>query len=228
MKKYAGKIMKFTLFALVYVILAIICIMPAHRTLAAPTMTTAIDEIDAWAIVAAGTIREGTADQISDSYKTILYIEVALIEAVAQDGVTGTVEVSYADDNWMELVSFGGTAETAATTTLSVEEAAGQTVLSLTDASTGDFDIVARKWFIKDGTIGNSESVKTKSVSTNDVTVLQDTLRTHATASDVYDRVDEWVVNVPFGVAWVRVLINNTDADCDVASTTRISKVTAL
>ena len=228
MKKYAGKIMRWTLFSLVCVVLYIVAITPWQMLQAAPTMTTSIDEIDAWAIVTAGTIREGTADQISDSYKTILYIEVALIEAVAQDGVTVIIEVSYADDNWMELVTFGGTGETAATTTLSVEEAAGQTVLSLTDATTGDFDIVARKWFIKDGTIANSESVKTKSVSTNDVTVLQDILRTHATASDVYDRCDEWVVNVPFGVAWVRVLVNNTDADCDVASTTRISKVTAL
>ena len=228
MKKYAGKIMLWTWVSLICVVLMLICTMPGHLAHAAPTMTTSIDEIDAWAIVTAGTIREGTADQISDSYRTILYIEVALIEAVAQDGVEVIIEVSYADDNWMELVSFIGTAETAATTTLANEEVAGQTVLSLTDATTGDFDIVARKWFIKDGTIGNSESVKTKSVSTNDVTVLQDTLRTHANATNVYDRCDEWVVNIPFGVAWVRVLINDTDADCDVASTTRISKVTAL
>lgn len=213
---------------LITVCCLLLFVIPSVPVQAAPTMTTSIDEIDAWAIVGSATIREGTADQISDSYKTILYIEVALIEATAQDGVTVIVEVSYADDNWMELISFTGTAETAATTTLSTEEVSGQTVLSLTDAATGDFDIIARKWFIKDGTIGNSESVKTKSVATNDVTVLQDTLRLHATATNVYDRVDEWVVNIPFGVAWVRVLINNTDADSDVASTTRISKVTAL
>ena len=203
-------------------------VIPSVPVQAAPTMTTSIDEIDAWQLVSGGAVGEGNADQISDSYATILYIEVALIEAVAQDGVTVLVEVSYADDNWMKLFEVKGTAETAATTTTSVEEVAGQTVLSLTDATTGDFDIVGRKWFMKDGTIGNSESVRTKSVATNDVTVLQDILRTHASGISVFDRVDEWVVNVPFGVAWVRVLVNNTDADCDVASTTRISKVSAL
>ena len=203
-------------------------VIPSVPVQAAPTMTTSIDEIDAWAVVGSGTIREGTADQISDSYKTILYIEVALIEAVAQDGVTVIVEVSYADDNWMELISFKGTAETATTTTINDGTVtAGDTTIILT-ADTADFNIVGRKWFIKDGTIANSESVKTKSNSTVTYTLLQDLLRNHANGLNVYDRVDEWVVNVPFGVAWVRVLVNNTDADSDVASTTRISKVSAL
>jgi len=194
----------------------------------APTMTTSIDEIDAWQAVTAGTMAEGTADSISDSYSTILYIEVAHIEAVAQDGVTVIVEVSYGDDNWMQLTSFTGTGETCATTqTAEDPTSAGDSTVTLDDSSTGDFDVVGRKWFIKDGTIGNSESVRTKSDNANVVTLCQDTLREHAVDSNVYDRCDEWVVRIPFGVAYVRTLVNNTDADCDVAFTTRISKVTA-
>lgn len=228
-KRFVGKIMRWTLLSLACVVLMIICVMPAHKTMAALTMTTSIDEVDAWAAITAGTMREGTADQISDSYSTILYIEVAHIEAVAHAGYAVIVEVSYADDNWMQLTTFSGTAETCATTqTAEDPTSAGDTTVTLDDSSTGDFDVVGRKWFIKDGTIGNSESVRTLSDNANVVTLCQDTLREHAVNTDVYDRVDEWAILVPFGVAWVRVLVNNTDADCDLASTTRISKVTAL
>lgn len=228
-RRYIGKIMQWTLVSLACVVLVIVCTMPVHTAQAAPTMTTSIDEVDAWQAVTAATMGEGTPDSISDSYKTILYIEVALIEAVAHSGCEVIVEISYADDNWMKLVEFTGTAETPATTqTAEDPTVAGDTTVTLDDSATGDFDVVGRKWFIKDGTIGNSESVRTKSDNANVVTLCQDTMREHAVDSNVYDRVDEWIVSIPFGAAYVRTLINNTDADCDVAFTTRISKVTAL
>jgi len=228
-RRYYGKIMRFTLVSLAVLCMFAICVMPLKPASAALTMTTSIDEVDAWQAVTAGTMGEGTADSISDSYKTLLYIEVAMIEAVAQDGVTVIVEISYADDNWMKLTEFTGTAETPATTqTAEDPTSAGDSTVTLDDSSTGDFDVVGRKWFIKDSTIGNSESVRTKSDNANVVTLCQDTLREHAVDSNAYDRVDEWVVSIPFGAAYVRTLVNNTDADSDVAFTTRVSKVTAI
>jgi len=228
-RRYYGKIMRFTLVSLAVLCMFAICVMPLKPASAALTMTTSIDEVDAWQAVTAGTMGEGTADSISDSYKTLLYIEVAMIEAVEQDGVTVIVEISYADDNWMKLTEFTGTAETPATTqTAEDPTSAGDSTVTLDDSSTGDFDVVGRKWFIKDSTIGNSESVRTKSDNANVVTLCQDTLREHAVDSNAYDRVDEWVVSIPFGAAYVRTLVNNTDADSDVAFTTRVSKVTAI
>ena len=222
------KILGITIGVLCLFCLLFVAVTP-ESSQAALTMTTSIDEIDAWQAVTAGTMAEGTADSISDSYSTVLYIEVAMIEAVAQDGVTVIVEVSYADDNWMKLTEFTGTAETPATTqTAEDPTTAGDSTVTLDDSATGDFDVVGRKWFIKDGTIGNSESVRTKSDNANVVTLCQDTLREHAVDSNVYDRVDEWVIRIPFGVAYVRTLVNNTDADSDVAFTTRISKTTAI
>lgn len=204
-------------------------VIPGTPAQAALTMTTSIDEIDAWQAVTAGTLVAGTADSVSDSYATVLYVEVALIEAVAQSGCDVIIEVSYADDNWMQLTAFQGTAETPATTAINDATCnAADTTVILDDSTTGDFDVPSRKWFIKDGTIGNSESVRTKSNSGNTVTICHDLLRGHADNTNVYDRVDEWVVSIPFGVAYVRTLVNNTDADSDVAFTTRISKVTAL
>jgi len=193
------------------------------------TKTTSIAEVDAWQAVVAATLVDGAAYDISASYDSILYVEVALIEAVAQSGATVIVEVSYADDNWVKFAEFTGTAETPATTQTAEDPmSAGDSTATLDDAGTGDFDVVGRKWFIKDGTIGNSESVRTKSEDTNVVTLCQDTLREHAVNSDCYDRVDEWVVQLPLAASYVRTLVNNTDVDSDVVFTTRISKVTAL
>jgi len=199
-------------------------------TQAALTMTTAIDEIDAWQAVAAATLGEGAAKSISDSYATTLYIEVALTDTDAQAGCDVIVEVSYADDNWMQLTTFKGTAETPATSDVNdATSTAGDAYLILTDSATGDFDVPGRKWFVLDGTVGNSESVRTKSNAAPDtVTLCQDTLRNHVDTTAVWDRVDEWVVEVPMGASYVRVLINNTDADAGVHFTSRCSKVTAL
>jgi len=193
------------------------------------TKTTSIDEIDAWQKVDAGTLVVGNADAVSDSYDTLLYIEVALTDADAQAGCTVIVEVSYADDDWVELVPFNGTAETPAATTINDGTVtAGDTTITLTDATTGDFDVPGRKWFILDGTVGNSESVKTVVNATHTVTLCQDLLRNHADSLNVYDRVDEWTVSIPLGASYVRTLIHNSDADADVHFTTRISKVTGL
>lgn len=193
-------------------------------------MTTSIDEIDAWQAVAQATLVVGNADSVSDSYATVLYIEVALSDSDAQAGCDVIVEVSYADDNWMQLTTFKGTAETPALTDLDEGggAVAGETTVTLTDATTGDYDVPGRKWFILDGTVGNSESVRTVVNATHTVTLCQDLLRNHADAQVTTDRVDEWVISIPFGVAYVRTLINNTDADAGVHFTTRISKVTAL
>ena len=229
-RRFLGKIMQWTLVSLTIVILGIVCITPWGKAQAALTMTTSIDEIDAWQAVTEGTLVTGTADSISDSYKTILYIEVALTDTDAQAGCDVIIEVSYADDNWMRLVEFGGTAETPAASDVNdATSTAGDAYLILTDSATGDFDVPGRKWFVLDGTVGNSESVRTQSNANPDtVTLCQDTLRNHADAVVVWDRVDEWVVSIPFGVAYVRTLINNTDADAQVHFTTRISKATAL
>lgn len=230
MKKYAGKILGWSIIPLTIVILMIVAVMPAHKTMAALTVTTSIDEIDAWQAVTEGTLVTGTADAVSDSYATILYVEVALTDTDAQAGCTVIVEVSYADDNWMKLIEFGGTAETPAASDVNdASSTAGDAYLILTDSATGDFDVPSRKWFVLDGTVGNSESVRTQSNANPDtVTLCQDTLRNHADAVAVWDRVDEFVVSIPFGVAYVRTLINNTDADAQVHFTTRISKTTAL
>lgn len=234
MKKYAGKIMKWALVPLVVVVMGIICITAWQPAQAALTMTTAIDTIDAWQAVVAGTLVDGTPDSISDSYSTILYIELVPIEDnVATDGAEVIVEISYADDLYIELVKLKATAETPLADDLDEGGGvtAGDTTITLTDESVGDLDVIGRRIFIYDtGAIANSEVVRVKSVNagTNTLTLAQDVLNNHDDAETVHDRVDQWAIKIPFGAAYVRTIINNVDADHDYAFTTRISKVTAL
>jgi hypothetical protein len=229
MKKYAGKIMQWTLLSLACVVLAIVCVTPWQESQAAPTKTTSFDTIDAWQALAAATLAVGNAEDVSGSYLTIVYIEVALTDTDAQAGCDVIVEISYAADDWIELVTFRGTAETPATTTLNDAAAnAGDTSITLTDATTGDFDVPSRKWFIVDGTVANSESVKTQVNATHTVTLCQDLLRSHANSLNVWDRVDDWPINIPNAAAFVRVIINNTDADAGVHWRSFVSKVSAL
>ncbi|MBU1173539.1 MAG: hypothetical protein KKD44_28560, partial [Proteobacteria bacterium] len=148
----------------------------------------------------------------------------------AQAGCNVIVEISYADDLWMQLTAFKGTAETPATTDVNdASSTAGDAYLILTDSATGDFDIPGRKWFVLDGTVANSESVRTQSNANPDtVTLCQDTLKSHVDTTPVWDRVDEWIISIPFGAAYVRVLINNTDANAGVHFHSFISLVTAV
>lgn len=196
---------------------------------AALTKTTSVSTVDAWQVVTGGTLVVGNDADISGSYETILYIESAYVEAAATDGAEYIIEVSYADEQYVQLVTVKGTAETPATTTINdADVQAAETSLTLTDATTGDFRVVGRKWFIKDGTIANSEAVRTVVNSTHTVTITSPLLRAHSNGVSVYDRCDDWAIRIPFGASRVRVLANNVDADCDVAFTTRTSTVTAI
>ena len=231
MKKYAGKIMRWALWPLVCVTLMIICIMPAHRTMAALTKTTAFDTIDAWQSLAVASMAVGNAEDISASYETIVYIEVALTNANAQAGVNVEIEISYADDDWRNFWGpVVGTAETPGADDL--DEGGGAApadpTITLTDATTDDFDVIGRRWFIIHGTVANSESVRTASIAGNVVTLTQDLMRAHVDAQIVWDRVDEWSVRIPMAASYVRVIINNTDADATIHWRSYCSKVTAL
>ena len=197
---------------------------------AAPTKTTSFDTIDAWQALAVATLAVGNAEDISGSYFTIVYVEVGLTHANAQSGVNVEIEISYADDDWIKLIAFTGNAETPATTDVNdASSKDGDAYMILVDSATGDFDVPGRKWMVVDGTVANSESFKTQSNANPDtVTLCQDTMRNHAKSLACWDRVDEWPIIIPIGAAFVRVLVNNTDADATVHWRSYISKVTAL
>jgi len=213
---------------LVFVIVLYWYVMPVEA--AAPTKTTAFDTIDAWQSLAAATLATGNSEDISASYNTTVYVEVALTHANAQDGVTVIIETSMlTGDDWVELTRFKGTAETPGLDDLDEGggTSAGDTTITLTDATTDEFDVIGRRWFIVDTTVADSEVVRTKSIAGNTVTLCQDAKHAHADAEVVTDRVDQFQVRIPFPAAFVRVLVNNTDADASCHWRSHCSKVTA-
>jgi hypothetical protein len=198
-----------------------------------PVKTTAVSVVDAWQVVTAATTVVGAVADFTGGYgDSVLYIEAAQIEATAHAGGAGIkVQVSNDQRTWVDYTAttdLNLTADTAATTTtVGAVVADANTVIDLTDATTGDFDVQGRAWFIKDGTIANSEVVFTKSNATHVVTMFDAARVSHASGVSVYDRVDQFVVNIREGISYVRVVYGNGDADCDIAVRARSNKTTA-
>jgi hypothetical protein len=198
-----------------------------------PVKTTAINVVDAWQVVTAATTVVGNVIDLTGAYgDSCLYIEAAQIEAVAHAGGAGVkVQVSEDQRTWVDYTAttdLNLTADTAAvTTTVGAVTVDVNTVIDLTDATTGDFDVQGRAWFIKDGTIANSEVVFTKSNATHVVTMLDAVRVSHASGVSVYDRVDQFVVNLRQGISYARVVYRNGDNDCDIATRARLNTVTA-
>lgn len=216
--------MKRIILALTLLIILLIQPLPG-----AITKTTSIVEVDAWQLVGTTALVVGNAYDIHLSYATKVYLEIAYSHDNDQSGVEYIVEISYADDNWVQLIRRTTIGDNPATTQTSEDPmSAGDTTVGLDDAGTGDFDVPGRKWFILDSTVGLSESVKTKSEAGNVVTLVHDTLRQHAVDSNCYDFVFETTISIPMAASYVRVLINNTDADATIHFTTRVSKVTGI
>ncbi len=207
------------------IFLLILCVSVAFAAL---TKTTSIIVLDDWQQVDAGDLTIGNAGNISDSYETLLYLEIPYIAGAAQDGVEVSIEVSHGDDDWTLLTpvftTFAGVIQDTEDTNGGVT--AGDTTVTLTDAS--DFGTPGQKIFIQDSTPANSESVRIKSEAADVVTLCHDLLRNHADATPVWEFVYEGRFSIPAAFAFVRVLINNVDANADIYYTTRISKVTSL
>jgi hypothetical protein len=191
------------------------------------TKNTTIKELDDWQLVATETLVVGAVYDTSPNYDTALYIELAPVGS--QDvGVEINIEVSYADDNWVSLREVRGTIGILATTTVDGNFSAGVSAIDLVDATAGNIDVVGNKWFILSTTVPFSQSVRTKSVAGNTVTLCHDLIRTASTGFNCYDRVDEWFVEIPIAASKVRILYNNTSPTQDAYVTSRVSEVTAL
>ena len=192
------------------------------------TKTTTIDNIDPWWDIGAGTLEVGNTESLSSDYASLLYIEACPIEALAQDGMEIIIEISYANDNWVKHEAIKtATIDTPVETDLDGALSATDTAVALTDGMF--FSEVGEKWFIWDtDNNSNSEIVRNKSVSGADKVLCSGVVNAHADAMPVFSDAESWAVELPLSAAMVRVLYNNVDADCDMAVTTRISKVTAL
>ena len=190
--------------------------------------TKAGSQIDEWAVITAATIREGAAIAIPDDIAISIQVTISKVEAVAHDGHAEIIiEVSdqtSGDEDWTELPSkVEITAETASTTTLDVEAAATATTVPLT--ATANFTTKGDRYFIKNGTIANSEIVRNNGYSDGvSITILSGLTNTQQNGVSIYTSAEQWIFAISPEYRRCRVLINNLDADCDIVSRTRLAK----
>lgn len=210
-------------------------------------LTKAVEAVDAWAEITQPGIREGATVAVDPNYQTTLYIDACLSEAVAETaGATIYVEVSSnttGDADWEVLTSFGGPTGTAESEALSGDEAAGQTVLSVTNPTTANLDNPARFIFFEDtGTPANSEIVfqaSNEGDASDTITVLDGLTNAKASATSLMWFIDstttgsgavaQYVVNIPDTANRVRVIYDSTHATAsDIYTRARLTKITGI
>lgn len=105
-----------------------------------------------WTVVAAQAIQETGAIDVSDAYEATLHIDCAISSTTSHVGTEIIVQCrSEASlDEWTTVSTFIGPVGTAVKSDFAAEEAAGQTVLSITNPATGTLDHVGKFIFLQD------------------------------------------------------------------------------
>lgn len=208
-------------------------------------LTKSVAAVDEWAAVAKNTVRKGATVDVSGCYEAILHIFCALTEAVAHTGSDIIVQISSnttGDEDWTTLAVFGSPTGTAFKVDIAADEAAGQTVISVTNPTTVNLDHPGKYLFIENtANVANSEvvfQVSNEGDTVDTITILDGLTNAQAAAdgdiweidSATIEVVGHYVVAIPRAANRVRVIYDNT-ADPDGArihTNCRISKVTAL
>lgn len=225
MKKYAGKIMRWTLISLFLLCLGIICIMPAHKTMAAD-VDKSQGELYDWTLlddVAGGPTLETGTHTYTDTLSSVLNVVMVNIGAVADAGSVGfMVFVRYgaADDSWRLWIDLKADVAVAVTIDVDAQAASAQAVIPLT--ATTNFDEPARigdTFFLRDTVLADSELVIWGGVFDNDVsiTVIDDITETKEATADIYQVVSQWSILLPNGNDEAKVVFYNRDADANYA-----------
>lgn len=207
-------------------------------------LTKSVAAVDEWAEVAQNGVREGATVDVSGCYAAELMIACALSSTTAQaNGAEVRVQLSgntSGDEDWFDYMFFVGPTGTAISVALAGTEAAGQTVLSVTNPVTNNLDNEGKWLFIENTTVANSELVFVISNSGDagdTITIADGLTNEQTTSSNIFDidsataeAVRTWVVPLPAGANRVRVVYNNTRdaAGSTVHTYCRITKVTAL
>ena len=225
MRKYAGKIMRWTPVSLAVVILAIVCIYPAHKTMATD-ITKSQGQLYDWTLLddTGGTPHlETGVHTYTDTLSSVLNIVMVNIGAVADAGSVGFMiftRYGAADDGWRLLIELKADVAVAVTIDVDAQAASAQAVIPL--SATTNFDEPARigdTFFLRDVVLANSELVVWGGVFSNDVsiTVIDDITETKENTADIYQVVSQWNIKLPNGNDEAKVVFYNQDADANYA-----------
>lgn len=207
-------------------------------------LTKSTAAVDEWAEVAQNGVREGAEVDISGCYEATLHIICALSSTTAQaNGTEIRVQCSgnsTGDEDWFDHAVLIGPTGTAISVALAAQEAAGQTVLSVTNPVTNNLDNEGKWLFIEHTTVANSEIVFVVSNSGDagdTITILDGLTNQQETTSNIFDidsatneAVRTWCVQLPISAYRARVVYNNTRdaAGSTVHTYCRVVKVTGI
>ena len=126
-----------------------------------PTKTENTEAL-AWQEIAQGAILESGSIDVSASFSTTLHIDCALSSTTAHTGTEIIVQIASeagVDGSWTDLTRPIGPTGTAITIALAATEPAGETALSVSNPTAGNFDNLGKFKFIENTTAANSEIV---------------------------------------------------------------------
>jgi len=231
MKKYAGKIMMFSLVCLVAVILGIIVSIPAKRAQATPTVTSSV--IDDWAAVAEDATDESTVIDISANYMTAVHIQAFTDMNDAHEGTEFIIQVSgmsSGDEDWSDFTKFIALVGDGDSEPID-DDPLGTATNTITVSDTGGLYETEPmgKWIaIEDNTIANCELVwLTDFTSDTDLTIQDHTTNEHAKAATtlLWDIAMSRTIIIPFGVGYRARVICNNGYDGDGTASSLVWKV---
>jgi hypothetical protein len=224
MKKYAGKIMRWTLVSLAGLCLGIICILPCRQVEAA--LTVASSSVTDWTHVAAEATGESSVIDLSGNYVTAIHIQAFLDSTTAHEGTEFIVQVSANssdDEDWTDFSVFKALVGTADSLTISDNPLSpASTTISTSDTGGGYETEPMGKWVaIEDSTLANSELVWLTGYTTDtNITIQDGTKNSHVQSTLMYDIAVSKTVIVPMGAgSRARVIVNNgVDMDATASS----------
>lgn len=158
--------------------------------------------------VAASSVVVGTAVDVSGKLGGLVYVRFGRRSATAAGaGANIRIEVSYTssgDNSWFPFAVFTSAFAACESEAVTGTVAAGATTItcaSTTNLAAGDII------FIDNGTIGNSEWARIKSIVTNTSVTVEDALVNAATSCTMYDSAEIYApVAIPEGAIRIRAV----------------------
>ena len=143
----------------------VVCRVRMTKVTSRTTPTKTETQVLEWTSVSAGAVLETGTIDVSDSYTTNLHIDCCIIDDPDHDGTEIIVETASeagVDDAWTTIARFLGPLNPSGiliTQDIPSGEAAGQTILSLTNPVANNFSNDGKFKFILNNTIANSEII---------------------------------------------------------------------
>ena len=212
------------------IILIVLLFCTSAQAAITKTETTQAQE---WVEIPGGAAADGTdiittSDiDVSGAYSATLHIDCCISSTTAHTGTEIIVQIASeagVDDAWTTWTQFVGPTGTAVDADFAAQEAAGQTVLSITNPVTENIDNDGKFIFIEAATVANSQiayQIASGDDAADTITINAGLTAQQETTSDVFSMdsatgspVGMYAISIPASASQARVIFNNNyDAD---------------